>query len=209
MKIGEILHNLRLEKGWTLESVAKVMGISRQTMSRYETGVIEAIPYNTIERLAKFYDVPPAYIMGWRDRQGHLIDDTEVMIPEVATVAAGFDKLPITDFEYEKFPIPKQYTRGFRSEDLFIIKVRGDSMYPLYQDGDRILAVRSQKAEDGNVAILQYGDYATIKTIRTHPNGLELIPTNPMFKPELVTENDAVRVIGLPILLLREIMKRD
>lgn len=208
MKMGEKIAYYRKLIGMSQDELAKKVGYKgKSAISKIESGERD-IMQDRIVRFARVLGVDPVQLLDDRE-QGTPIWSDEIMVPEVATVAAGFDKLPISDFEYASFPIPRSYARGFRPEELFIIRVRGDSMYPLYQDGDRILAVRSHKAEDGNVAILQYGDYATIKTIRTHPNGLELIPTNPMFKPEVVTENDAVRVIGLPILLLREIMKRD
>lgn len=67
MSIGEVIRRLRLESGRSLESVAKELGISRQTMSRYETGVIGAIPYDNLVALAKIYGVSPAYLMGWEN----------------------------------------------------------------------------------------------------------------------------------------------
>lgn len=67
MSIGEVIRRLRLESGRSLESVAKELGISRQTMSRYETGVIGAIPYDNLVALARIYGVSPAYLMGWEE----------------------------------------------------------------------------------------------------------------------------------------------
>lgn len=208
MKMGEKIAYYRKLIGMSQDELAKKVGYKgKSAISKIESGERDIVQ-DKIVKFARVLGVDPVSLLDDRV-QGSPIWADEIMVPEVATVAAGFDKLPISDFEYESFPIPRQYAKGFQTEDLFIIKVRGDSMYPLYQDGDRILAVRSQNVEDGNVAILQYGDYATIKTIRTHLKGLELVPANPMFKPEIVTENDAVRVIGRPILLLREIMQRN
>lgn len=208
MKMGEKIAYYRKQLGMSQDELAKKVGYKgKSAISKIESGERD-IMQDRIVKFARVLGIDAVKLLDDRGTGSPVWDD-EINVPEIATVAAGFDKLPITDFEYDSFPIPRSYARGFRPEDLFIIKVRGDSMYPLYQDGDRILSVRSQKAEDGNVAILQYGDYATIKTIQIMPEGLKLIPVNPMFKPEIVTENDAVRVIGLPVLLLREIMKRD
>ena len=70
MTIGDRLHALREEKGYTLEKVARIIGTTRQTMSRYETGIITKIKYETIVALANVYHVHPGYIMGWCDRDG-------------------------------------------------------------------------------------------------------------------------------------------
>lgn len=65
MDIGQNIKNRRRELDMTLEEVAKQVGVSRQTMSRYETGVIGNIPSDKIELLAKVLRTTPAYIMGW------------------------------------------------------------------------------------------------------------------------------------------------
>ena len=55
MSIGENIHRRRIELGMTLEEVSKQVGVSRQTLSRYETGVIGNIPSDKIEALAKAF----------------------------------------------------------------------------------------------------------------------------------------------------------
>ena len=51
----------------TLEQTAKLVGTSKQTIQRYETGVISNIPSDRIESLAKVLKTTPAYLMGWSD----------------------------------------------------------------------------------------------------------------------------------------------
>lgn len=67
MTIGERLKQLRLDHDFTLEEVSKQLNFSRQTLQRYESGVITNIPSDKIEGLAKIYNVSPAYIMGWNE----------------------------------------------------------------------------------------------------------------------------------------------
>lgn len=65
MTIGERLKNLRLGKKLTLEDVGQALNITKQTLYKYENGIITNIPSDKIERLAVIYDVQPEYIMGW------------------------------------------------------------------------------------------------------------------------------------------------
>lgn len=65
MNIGDQIKKYRTEQGLTLEEVAKSIGVSRQTMSRYETGVITNIPSDKIEAIAQKLGVSPAILMGW------------------------------------------------------------------------------------------------------------------------------------------------
>lgn len=67
MSIGQNIKKRRRELDLTLEEVAKQVGLSRQTLSRYETGVIGNIPSDTIEALATILCTTPAYLMGWED----------------------------------------------------------------------------------------------------------------------------------------------
>lgn len=68
MSIGKNIKKRRLEVGMTLEEVAKKVGVSRQTLSRYETGVIDNIPPHRIEQMAKVLRTTPAALIGWDDK---------------------------------------------------------------------------------------------------------------------------------------------
>lgn len=80
MSIGQNIKRRRRELDMTLEDVARDVGVSRQTLSRYETGIIGNIPSDKIELLAKSLKTTPAYLMGWDDRTyGTLRDMAEDM----------------------------------------------------------------------------------------------------------------------------------
>lgn len=67
MAIKDNLKNARMAKGLTLDEVASKVGVSRQTIQRYESGVISNIPSGNIEKLASALDTTPAELMGWND----------------------------------------------------------------------------------------------------------------------------------------------
>jgi transcriptional regulator with XRE-family HTH domain len=67
MSIHDNLKKLREEHNLTLEEVGKRVGTTKQTIKRYESGEISAIPYDRIVLLAKCYNVTPSSIMGWED----------------------------------------------------------------------------------------------------------------------------------------------
>lgn len=73
MNIGQNIKRRRKELDMTLEDVAKQIGVSRQTLSRYETGVIGNIPSDKIEALAKALKTTPAFLMGWEDAESNLV----------------------------------------------------------------------------------------------------------------------------------------
>lgn len=53
----------------TLEDVAKIVGVTRQTIQKYESGIIPNIPSDKIELLASALETTPSYLMGWEDKQ--------------------------------------------------------------------------------------------------------------------------------------------
>ena len=67
MTIGERIRKKRDEHDMTLEDIAKLIGVSRQTMSRYETGAIKGVPSDKIELIAKVLGSTPGYLMGWEN----------------------------------------------------------------------------------------------------------------------------------------------
>lgn len=208
MTIGERIKYYRLAAGLTQQELADKIGVKLAAVSKYELGTVDNLPISRVERIADALGVTGGQIMGWEEND---MIDSEILVPVVAEIAAGFDKQPIRDYEMDRFPVPSVYAKGRRTDELFIIKVRGDSMYPMYQEGDHILAVRTPTVEDGEVAILQYEDNATIKRVERVKDGvkdgLRLIPINPMYKSETVTDGDEVRVVGKPLVLIRELVE--
>lgn len=80
MGFKENLKKYRLEKSMTLEELANVIGVSRQTVQKYESGVISNIPFDKIEKLSKALDISPSILMGWNNKKEkslyYLLNDT-------------------------------------------------------------------------------------------------------------------------------------
>ena len=81
-EIGQRLRELRIQVGLTLDEVGKRIGVSKQAIYKYETGITTNIPLDKIEELAKLYRVSPAEIMGWSDDDENYYHD-----PEAAALA--------------------------------------------------------------------------------------------------------------------------
>lgn len=68
MNRGERIKALREKKGITLEELGEKLGVAKQTVGKYESGLITNIPSDKIEIMAEIFEVSPAYIMGWKDK---------------------------------------------------------------------------------------------------------------------------------------------
>lgn len=72
------LKQLRLSRGLTQEELAAVFHISKETISRYESGLREP-SISTLAAIVDFYGVDFNYLLGSSCKQ-HLQDDTDIMI---------------------------------------------------------------------------------------------------------------------------------
>ena len=71
MSIGKNLKAARIKKGLTQEDVSNIMGVTRQTIQKYEAGVVTNIPCERLQIMAEIYDVSPADLMGWESPEEH------------------------------------------------------------------------------------------------------------------------------------------
>ena len=65
MSLKDNIKQRRLARGLTLEDVAKHVGVSRQTVQKYESGVVANIPSDKIEKIAEVLGTTPSSLMGW------------------------------------------------------------------------------------------------------------------------------------------------
>lgn len=65
MSIGDRIKSLRQEKGISQTNMAIDIGVSKQTLYKYENNLIVNIPTDKIEAIAQRLHTSPSYLMGW------------------------------------------------------------------------------------------------------------------------------------------------
>ena len=65
MAIGERIKYLRNKLGISQVDFADKIGVSKQTLYKYENNIITNIPSDKIEAIAHVCKVQPSYLMGW------------------------------------------------------------------------------------------------------------------------------------------------
>lgn len=86
MTVGDRIRKLRENRDMTQVELADKIDASKQTVYKYENNVVTNIPSDTIEKIAKVFNVSEAYLMGWetefKDRailEAHITDDDALM----------------------------------------------------------------------------------------------------------------------------------
>jgi repressor LexA len=123
-------------------------------------------------------------------------------VPLVGDVAAGTDVLAQENVE-EVYPVPADLTGD---GDLFMLRVRGDSMIEAgILDGDYVVARQQQSADNGDVVVAGIpGDEATVKTFTRKAGKVVLLPANARLEPMVFAPGD-VRVFGKVVTVLRRL----
>ena len=63
------IKELRMARNMTLEDVAKIVGVGKSTVRKWETGMIENMKRDKIAALAKALGTTPIFLMGWEEEQ--------------------------------------------------------------------------------------------------------------------------------------------
>lgn len=69
MSKGDRIRDLRKTKGITQSEMAKLLHTTKQTISKYEKGIVTNIPSDRIEAMARILETTPEYILGWEEKQ--------------------------------------------------------------------------------------------------------------------------------------------
>jgi|SRR5699024_6253423 len=69
MDLGKKIRQRRLELDMTLEEVGNIVGVSKSTVQKWETGDIENMRRDKIVLLAKALKVSPLFIMGMEEKE--------------------------------------------------------------------------------------------------------------------------------------------
>ncbi|MCB1030641.1 MAG: transcriptional repressor LexA [Acidimicrobiales bacterium] len=123
-------------------------------------------------------------------------------IPLVGEVAAGTDVLAQENVE-EVIPVPADLTGD---GELFMLKVRGDSMIEVgIFDGDYVVVRSQAEARNGEIVVAGIpGEEATVKTYQRSGDQVTLVPANPRLEP-MVFPSNQVQLFGRVVTVMRKL----
>lgn len=154
-----------------------------------------------IELLANYFDIRKSDLVEDKEKNIQnitpLSDLQQTEIPVLGMVKAGYDYLANENI------IGKVYLdfKPTDPENYYALQVTGDSMEPLFSDGDIAIVHKQDNFESGNTCIiLVNGDEATVKKVVRMEDGIDLIAMNPYYPVRHFTKNEMneipVKIIG-------------
>lgn len=209
----EKIKDLRQSRGLNKRQMAEILELPYTTYNNYEIGAREANS-DVLKKISKIFGVSVDYLIdnsefvfGNINLTAPQITEDNVEFPVIGDVAAGFDKIAVEDWTGDKIQIPASYLKGRNKDEFFVLRIKGDSMYPEYRDGDKVVVLKQNAVDySGQIAVAIYGDNnGTIKKIEYKKDCINLVPINPQYRPEEIKDVDTLHILGIPMLLVREI----
>ena len=71
MNIGQRIKSMRLKNNLTQDELSLRINTTKQTIHKYENGIITNIPSSKVEAIANALDTTPDYLMGWTEEKLH------------------------------------------------------------------------------------------------------------------------------------------
>ena len=191
------LKEIRKEKGLTLEMLAEKLGTSKQTIHRYENGVIANIPTDKIKMLSEALGVTPSTLMGWDDgifSYDNIIPIEGKKLPMLGTIACGE---PI----YASEEYGSYISTSADIDATFCLRAQGDSMIGArIFDGDIVFIRQQDSVDNGDIAAVIINDEATLKRVYYYPDESKIVlsPENPRFAPLVYTKDElnSIKILG-------------
>lgn len=193
MDFKERMKGKRNKLGMTLEDVAKVVGVSRQTIQKYESGIVANIPSDKIELLAKALHTTPAYLMGWEAPAPEIPEGFEppprwVRKPLLGNIACGLPILAVENVE-EYILVPENIHCDF------LLRCKGDSMINArILDGDIVMIRHQEDVENGEIAAVRIDGEVTLKRVYKHPGMVQLMPENSAYPPMIYSNGNCTEI---------------
>lgn len=191
------LKQRRIELGLTMLDVAKLVGVSEATISRYGSGNIKNMRRDRIDKYAKALQVSPSDFLDINEEKNELkkIPYSEAdcaRVPLIGRVAAGYSCLAeenISEYILTDSDILKD---GY---DYFWLKVKGDSMEPTLLEGDLVLVRAQNVLETPCLAVVTVDqEDGLVKYVDIDTHKITLNSVNPYYPPRIFADKEMNRV---------------
>lgn len=218
-----IVKELRRKKGIQQKELALSIGVSRPIVSEWESGKKDPSG-ERLRKLAEYFEVDELVILGKGfpvlSSGGYFYIDKESgkMIPVAEPI--GIEKPPesvriyrnavpiVGNIACSPQTVPDANPDGFADlpEGIradFALKCKGDSMSPMFNDGDLVLIRQQPEVENGQIAAVSINGETTLKHVYRNETGLLLCANNTKYAPIQTKPGDDVLVFGLAVGFVR------
>lgn len=202
MLLGDIIKQYREEHQMSLQDFANLIGTSRSYIHMLEKNVNPSTnkPINpsieTLKLLANAMNMDLDFLLKQLDSEQQIylneeeykkqFEKTDILgnpvvpLPLIGTVKAGYNYLAQENWIGT---VDVETSLVGDGKDYFALKVKGDSMAPVFLEGDIVIIKKQNDCENNEFAVVIInGDEGTLKKIKKTDNGIILQPLNPAYR---------------------------
>ena len=194
---GSRIKEAREKIGMSQTDMADRIGVSKQTLYKYENDIITNIPSDKIEEISALTGVSPAYIMGWETNQlpSEVIKLQTKNLPILGSVAC---EKPIFDpSDGVQIKVPSSFHADFG------LYARGDSMIGAdIHDGDLVFFIQQSMVDNGQIAAVFIDAEVTLKRVYYQKGERLVLQAENASVPPIVIEGSdliSVHIVGRAI----------
>lgn len=192
MELKELIKEYKERTGVNDSEIARRVGVTRSTASRWSSGQIRHVSSDVMERLSEMigYNIEPL-LKGM---------EISIKIPVLGFVKGGYDL-----FAEENYLGEEDASLDERKSGDYFLKVTGDSMKgDGIMDGSLVLVKQTDTVENGKIAVVMVGDEVTVKRVYVKDKVMILEASNPEVENRYFSGTEVrtlpVRVIGRVVL---------
>lgn len=218
---GIRLKERRIEKVYSQSDLANLLNINRASYNKWESG--KSIPnQKNLNTLANILDVPITYfesefnivntylqlssenqekvedyaaeLLQIQESQNKVIPLFAVEVLTDIALSAGLGEALFDEYETETvYSSEEQYGYDIAAW------ISGNSMEPVYQDGEVALLRATGFDYDGAIYALSWNDSIYIKKLYREENGFRMVSLNKEYSDKFVPFEDNPRIVGLVV----------
>jgi SOS-response transcriptional repressor LexA len=133
-------------------------------------------------------------VLSLLEKEADYIKKSEsIFLPVFSAPAAAGEALPILSEEKEMMPFSEKIVpKGAE----FVLRISGDSMQPLYFDGDFLFVAPSTEIKNGEIGIFVLNGEALCKMYSSRNGECSLVSLNPKYEPIPILNSDEMVLMG-------------
>ena len=213
--IGNKIKEMRISQGKTQEDLALLLNTTKQSIGRYENGSRRA-NQDLLFELADIFDCsindffPPIettasiesiYNQLDQPRKAKVYNFAEYQLreqnkrPKITIEIRGYVSAGTGEWLEDEIVDEVSY-EGVIPEHDFAVKVNGDSMLPLFEDGQVIFIKGTSDVRDGQIIVCQVNNEAFVKKL----SGNKLVSLNKKYDDISISDTDDFKIYGVVVL---------
>ena len=218
MFLGDVIKEYREKNKLSMRDFAKRCNLSHTYIAALEknidsrTGKPIAPTLEAVKSISKGLNISIDELLKVLDDEKEFIvnnfnnEQNSAVVLIYGTIPAGIPMECIEEI-IDTEEISSDMLKG--NKQYFGLKIKGNSMYPEYLDGDTIILEKVNDCESGqDVVVMVNGNDGTFKRLFKNESGIILQPLNPEFQPMVYTneqiEKLPIRIIGKVVELRRK-----